>query len=217
MPNHITTIIEASEEVIKALLNDKGEVDFNMVIPAPEGLHLKDASGFIYSAEKTAESVCMDAAIGIRSAGVNVLEMDEKTFEQFVMMMRNKRNHGFCHIMQFAREKWGTKWNAYEQEVSEKKAKFDTAWSHPAPVILELSKKFPEEQIKVQYADEDLGSNCGQYVIKDEVILEQEEPGHWRDMTNEGRAKWRKFAANLRYPGSGPEEFDCDENWNYIE
>lgn len=38
MPNHITNTLEASREVIKFLLNNKGEVDFNNVIPMPKDI-----------------------------------------------------------------------------------------------------------------------------------------------------------------------------------
>lgn len=55
---------------------------------------------------------------------------------------------------------WGTKWNAYEVTISNGVVTFDTAWSHPEPVIDELSSKFPDEEIEIRYAD------LGHYTIK---------------------------------------------------
>lgn len=38
MPNHVTTIIRTEPAVAKALLNEDGEVDFNLIIPEPDGV-----------------------------------------------------------------------------------------------------------------------------------------------------------------------------------
>ncbi len=63
-------------------------------------------------------------------------------------------------------ENWGTKWNAYDSEVTEGRVKFETAWSHPWPVMQALSLKHPDVEFEVKYADEDLGSNLGHYRMK---------------------------------------------------
>jgi len=67
------------------------------------------------------------------------------------------------------RNHWGTKWNGYDSnwepvEGDLCKLEFDTAWSHPFPVIEALIAKFPDEVIRVWWADEDLGQNVGYYV-----------------------------------------------------
>lgn len=36
MPNHITNIVKAPKEVLDSLINEEGEVDFNLIIPMPE-------------------------------------------------------------------------------------------------------------------------------------------------------------------------------------
>lgn len=81
--------------------------------------------------------------------------------------------------MDFARDMWGTKWNAYSQVVDDRttRLEFDTAWSHPFPVIEALSRQFPDEPIHVQYADEDLGSNLGEYTILNGNIIDDATPG----------------------------------------
>ena len=59
---------------------------------------------------------------------------------------------------------WGTKWNSADASVNEHyEFTFDTAWSTPYPVIEQLSKKFPNIKFTVYYADEDIGSNYGEY------------------------------------------------------
>lgn len=65
---------------------------------------------------------------------------------------------------------WGTKWGGYS--ASDKalpgdlcELRFDTAWSHPYPIITALAARHPGEPIYVQYADEALGRNLAAYVI----------------------------------------------------
>jgi len=72
---------------------------------------------------------------------------------------------------------WGTKWNAYDVAVFRDEndegtilITFQTAWSHPRPVIQALSKKFPETDFGLMYADEDWGANYGMYNIKNEEM-----------------------------------------------
>lgn len=63
---------------------------------------------------------------------------------------------------------WGTKWNAYgyyagKDYSTENKLIFLTAWSAPHPIMEKLSEMYPEINIKHEWADEDIGMNCGRY------------------------------------------------------
>lgn len=56
---------------------------------------------------------------------------------------------------------WGTKWGAcHTYYIDENNIEFDTAWSCPYNIFKEISKKY-NTKVKVEYADEDIGSNCG--------------------------------------------------------
>lgn len=62
---------------------------------------------------------------------------------------------------------WGTKWNAYGYEEGTDysacdELTFQTAWSAPHPILRKLSEMFPEIVFKHQWADEDIGMNCGE-------------------------------------------------------
>lgn len=59
---------------------------------------------------------------------------------------------------------WGTKWNAYDIGIGYEEIAFCTAWTTPLPIWVELSRRFPEMRLEVEYADEDRGSNCGTLV-----------------------------------------------------
>ena len=64
-------------------------------------------------------------------------------------------------------ENWGTKWDVsetFEDELGF--ICFDTAWSTPVEILKVLSERYPDLIFEVQYADENLGDNCGIYSIK---------------------------------------------------
>lgn len=95
---------------------------------------------------------------------------------------------------------WGTKWNAYEgTRLDDTSVQFDTAWSHPFPVIEALSVKFPEAVITVKYADEDLGSNLGWYVILGGGITGE-------DAMVSGSEEALEFACQIKYSRSYAEQ-----------
>lgn len=67
---------------------------------------------------------------------------------------------------------WGTKWNssAYRLE-NDKRCTFETAWTHPFPLLEALSRQHPQLEFEVRYADEDLGWNAGCYTLQNGVMI----------------------------------------------
>jgi hypothetical protein len=125
MPNHVTTILTAPSHVLAVLIDEKGQVDFNRVVPMPENV-----------------------------------------FRGSLTPDQQKQYPGDLNWYDWSTNHWGTKWNAYATEYDgDETLRFDTAWSHPSPVIHELSTRFPHVLISVEYADEDLGSNAAAYTI----------------------------------------------------
>lgn len=228
MPNHVTNVVEASPEVIKAMLNADGLVDFELIIPRHKDLTLP-GMGVYTNAESAAKLMCRESVpdneLMARMEMVSrlkstALDMTDEQFEQFVQMMRNKRKHGHYHSMEFARSDWGTKWNAYGQTTeshSDTTVEFETAWAHPLPVITALSKRFPAEKIVVKYADEDTGSNCGRYTMQNGEFTEQDIAPVWCDQSDRDKRKWTEFAFKLCHPGTDPKEYGYNENWEYVE
>lgn len=70
---------------------------------------------------------------------------------------------------------WGTKWDAYEQEIQMidddiMLIMFQTAWNAPIPYMEELAKVCVEEgcEMSGKFADEDFGGNMGIYYINED-------------------------------------------------
>ncbi len=175
MPDWVTNELRCSDVVRRALTNDKGDVDFNRVIPTD---HLWDEAG----------------------------------------MLRPEYRPSLPWMSPLT-ELWGCKWNArLPQENDEQRLRFQTPWSQPLPVIVELSARYPDEVIECRFADEDLGCNCGEYKIKAGEVYDDVVEGM---PSGAGRTdqEWRKFAFHLLEPAgdNSPEVYGYDDEFNLIE
>lgn len=217
MPNWVTNRISAPKHVIQAMLNKDGMVDFSTICPFPGPRNEWD--GISCAAEEAAEIVChipinehplvASLQAGNRSK-FDIKKLSDYDFSQFVGMMENYRACGYLHSMDFARKVWGTKWNACEPSANpdEGKAQFNTAWSCPEGVLIELSKRFPDDSIVVVFADEDIGSNCGSFTLKAGQMVDKDIAPRWNEMNGEQKAKWKAFAYEVTgwEPDSDDEE-----------
>lgn len=93
---------------------------------------------------------------------------------------------------------------------------FRTAWNTPRPVWATLAALLPQGlRIEVQYADEDLGSNCGSFtLVSGDVYDLKVAPS---DADAEERRRWVKFAFHVVWgPDTDPREYGLDADYNYI-
>lgn len=171
MPNHITNRIIASPKVIEALVRFHTDAE---------------------KAEMIAENAKTAANYQARTGNPwPYAEQDaakiEERFVDFALVVPEPDNlfRGGCDMKHPHRDDqgkelvcwyswnvnaWGTKWNGYDTHIEPLegdlcKLEFDTAWSHPVPVIGALADLFLDEEIKVWWADEDMGENVGYYVL----------------------------------------------------
>ncbi len=205
MPNHITNKVSAPAHVLTSLINRDGRIDFGKIIKF-EGEFAWD---FICGAAETAAEAAINLPLSDHPlvAGMqrhsretsSVSKLSDDSFEQFVQMLRNHRKTGFMHCMNFARQAWGTKWNAYGQKIDVEgcSLQFETAWNAPVPVFKALSSLHPTEEITVVFADEDIGSNCGTLKLKGGELVEQNCAGPWGEMSEADQQKWRAFALEV--------------------
>lgn len=216
MPNWVTNQVTAPKHVIEAMTNCNGHIDFSLAAPFPGPNN--EWSGIIGDAFLAAEIVCgmslsdhplIQALQADNRQKFDIRKLSDESFEQFVGMVENYRACGYLHGMEFARKVWGTKWNACDSDVKldEGIARFDTAWSCPKGVLIEVSKRFPDDVIEVLFADEDIGSNCGSFKLKAGESFDVDTSPGWQEMDKEQRAKWSAFAVEVK--GWEPEEEDA--------
>jgi len=94
--------------------------------------------------------------------GPHPKDFNDEDFNAFIRHLQAYRQcDGLMNWYKWSCKKWGTKWNAYEfEKVSETEITFQTAWSAPFPVMVELAKQTGKAFLH-EWADEDTGSNVG--------------------------------------------------------
>ena len=85
----------------------------------------------------------------------------------------------------WSRANWGTKWNAFRfaddpDSYSPSQIRFITANGAPHPVLQKLSEMYPDITMRHQWADDDVGMNCGERTYKGGEILDEYIPDYGR-------------------------------------
>jgi hypothetical protein len=176
MPNWVHVCITADKKVLEDMIDEKGGITFEKVVPMPpkmkkRGTHLKimtqaeiDQHWKKYEEYKAAGKLEHDLGYP-SSVGITQEEQDE-------LMTK----YGVDNWYDWSLEYWGCKWDASSDETwedVEDYVDFSTAWSPPEAFIQALSKKHPEELIAVEWEEE---QGFGQvYIIKNGNIIEVKE------------------------------------------
>lgn len=84
----------------------------------------------------------------------------------------NVRKYGATTWYDWSIWHWGTKWNSYDICKCDNGFEFSTAWNAPHPIINKLAEMFPKVSIHHRWADEDIGSNCGELLYENGEIVE---------------------------------------------
>ena len=189
MPNHVINKLHVSgtpesvRDLLISIQNDKdgpGTIDFNKIIPMPESLNIEAGSDTekglsaytdfveIYTLAFSDEDTDPEH-IPERSEKAFLRTRPEITPRQWELgktAYRNRSLYGAPTWYEWSVNNWGTKWNAYECmpcEVYDDSAElsFWTAWSPPHHITQRLSEQYPDILFTHEWADEDIGRNCG--------------------------------------------------------
>lgn len=105
-------------------------------------------------------------------------EEEKKIWDVGVTAVDNLYKYNAPTWYEWCNDNWNTKWNAcgYDENTDYSDSDFiwfQTAWSAPVPVIQKLSEMYPNIELSLQFADEDLGQNCGEMKFKGGNIIEE--------------------------------------------
>jgi hypothetical protein len=159
--------------------------DCNTVIPMPAflnitcGGHVKQYANFLqingsivnsFIAGKTSINELKTATlINNQPEMISLFESYKKdalnsikyNFEEARKYLSNILKYGYTDWYPWCNANWGTKWGAYDGQTQMLNgaihADFQSAWSAPDPVLLELAKLYPEVEIQHSYLDEGYG------------------------------------------------------------
>lgn len=199
MPNYVKNIIrfygdkKRIIELQNHVMNITNKFDFNSIIPMPPSLKIESGSK-----QETAKKFAMlrkekgknwkrtaefkklaegfDKTYTVVGEKFNVVS--SRTYEEWADIgdryILNKELYGAETWYDWCVEHWGTKWNACDASWRNYDCvEFDTAWSMPEPVYRCMAKLFPDVHFEVEFADEDIGSNCGTVTYEgDDIVVD---------------------------------------------
>jgi hypothetical protein len=159
MPNHVTNYLTftGNENQIAKLFEEvqtkHSDFDFNSFAPMPRSLKNTSSPANIVTEEEYKQW------------------KESNDNKKYVKLLTQKKSdnlikkYGHNNWYNWACNNWGTKWNAYNVQITENGFIFQTAWCTPLEAMIKLSEKYPEVTIKVRYIDEDFGNNVGEYTL----------------------------------------------------
>lgn len=181
MPNHVKNIlsISGSEESIARCSEQifkGGEFSFENIKPMPEELNVESGSKSLTAMEWMRAGKLLKEDIENGVAERYRIGIDEAK-AMLQCYADNMAKYGCLTWYEWHCDNWGTKWDAYDISEIERgdhfiRIDFWTAWSTPKEVIKTLAEQYPDLTIAVEYADEDLGNNCGSYGFIEGVAWE---------------------------------------------
>lgn len=171
--------------MLRAIQNDKygpGSIDFNKIIPLPAALNIESGTrtekGLRAYQEYLKEEISEQEFINRRS------DISSEEWELGKQAYANLVNYGAPTWYEWSVRHWGSKWNAYGMvcDAPENTLGFQTAWSPPHLILERLSKMYPSVTFTHEWADENIGANCGKRVYANGEILEEYIPKGVRAM-----------------------------------
>lgn len=203
MPNHVENKLEfigdmqTIRKMMEQIKSDKygeGTIDFNKIVPMHESLNIEAGSKTDrgLKAYKDFIEVCLFARKETDALKVmkSITQNDEEVFlsqrtdierdewEIGKIAWQNIQKYGSPTWYEWSIGNWGTKWNAYGYDECTDYSGcddfgFQTAWSAPHQILRKLSEMYPTITFEHQWADEDLGMNCGKRIYLGGEVIDE--------------------------------------------
>lgn len=198
--NHISLqgAPEQIQSMLEAIKSDEigiGSVDFNKIIPMPKSLDIEKSTRTdrglkayrdfieVYTFGRSAEDALKALEdIPVKSEEVFLRQRTDIPRDEWELgkaAWHNIYQYGAPTWYDWAINNWGTKWNAYgygEDTIDYHDGDmlyFQTAWAAPHSVLAKLAEMFPDVALEHEWADEDIGQNCGRYSYQNGERIEE--------------------------------------------
>lgn len=167
-------------KVFNAIANPEDE--YNKLIPMPPSLDVESGtwSSYAYAYymikkfNRLPDDFRLERDEVIAYVEKDITKSSAEAFNLGKQIKENKDKYGDMTWYYWCINNWGTKWNAHEVYRGGSELQFQTAWAFPKPVIEQLAELAAKYGVsfKGKYADEDMGSNTGEFYTDSSGILE---------------------------------------------
>lgn len=155
---------EDEERIIKLFTNENEEVEFSLdkIIPQPKEYDI--INPFMVHSIETYLKDKTDENLNQIKCRLEYFNIGMSIHELFVLYNDILKVIKSFNVQDWRIENWGCKWDVDNISYTNQDNPifmFETPWSAPFEIIKFLSDMFPECSFELEYADEDLGNNCG--------------------------------------------------------
>ena len=156
---------------------------FNNVIEMPKSLNIETGSEshralkvYLHSlgkkdADELAVKIGKDIAISDREYDQRYGKLSKEALKKYLELGKtqvdNYRKYGYTDWYGWRNANWGTMWDAVVVSADGLSIIFDTACDCPMPIIERIAKALKNYTFALEYADENIGYNCGAYIFQD--------------------------------------------------
>ena len=159
MPNWCWNTLKLNKKDADLVLNEKGEVDFNLICPMPESLNVIEGSitKIAIEAYKNHTGADLEQELKYEKDIANFGKEKYSSVTQYMVdhcptlyelgktYVLNELNYGAYTWYEWCNKNWGTKWNAGDSDVSKEAGDtwyihFDTAWCPPEGWLRRLAE-----------------------------------------------------------------------------
>lgn len=159
MPNWCWNTLKLNKKDADLVLNEKGEVDFNLICPMPESLNVIEGSitKIAIEAYKNHTGVDLEQELKYEKDIANFGKEKYSNVTQYMVdhcptlyelgktYALNELNYGAYTWYEWCNKNWGTKWNACDSDVSKEAGDtwyihFNTAWCPPEGWLRRLAE-----------------------------------------------------------------------------
>ena len=227
MPNHVKNVITLEGDLksvkctLELIAEDKehpGLIDFNKIRMMPKSLDVPSGSDTQLAIEAVLKDLehddcywtpkklgAMDEA-DFKLRTEHCGKSHQELLELGLQYITNKVRYGHTTWYGWCCDNWGTKWNAYDRSCDGNQIRFNTAWSAPHPIIEEMARLNDCITITHEWADEDIGSNCGRRVYERGDLSEEWFPDDGKEAIEFACGLWGwdsdEYIADLEVEGN---------------
>lgn len=156
MPNHVKNIITVNNGTHKqrlaflnAVINSEGYFDFNRLVYRPKSLEITSGGHTALFA-----GALVSGKLGKKSLAELRNKLGEEAYRRGLregkLYHENIEKYGYGTWYEWSRDNWGTKWNAYSQEmpVKQRKSRQQRGYRHRLTHVKAYEKRLYKKQLK---------------------------------------------------------------------
>ena len=175
--------------VLREVQNDYlglGSIDFNKLIPVPEELRSGNEAEISAGRVIYRKFQKVNPTVSKEHEEIYISLLSPQERNRFLLgrkAVRLEEKYGVFTYYDWCSKHWGPRMNAegLVRRAEPDSIRFRTLWKPPHPVMEALARRYPDIRFVHEWADEDIGINCGTRIYRNGRLEEERFPVNRKD------------------------------------